>query len=114
MITFAENFLLKCILSSDVDSFDDRCYQVFFYKNQSQFNIEKLPPKTIKQHILRDYSQCYLLAHSAFTEEIKWDLLMYSYKLDKNEDLQSSVTVGPCITEELPVLYLLVYLQYPK
>ena len=103
MISSAEKFLLNCITSHDVDTFDKLRYTVYHEKHL-QFDIERYPPTsaTIRQHILRAYLQCYLWLHAAFLDDIQLDPLNYGYTLDENNGFAPLLSDDPAIPEDFP------------
>ena len=64
MIADAEKFLLKRITKHDVDTFDELPF-IVYPENYLEFDIERFPPisDNIRQHILREYLQCYIWIH---------------------------------------------------
>ena len=74
VIVGAEKFLLKCITSFEVESFDELCFLIYHTKHH-QFDLERFPPTSActKQYILRAYLQCYMWLHVSFIEDIQLD-----------------------------------------
>ena len=103
MIADAEKFIVNCITSHNVDTFNELPYLVY-HKKHLKFDIERFPPTSasVRQHILRAYLQCYIWLHAPFIADIQLNPLDYGYTLDENGNLVPVLTTKPSISDELP------------
>ena len=103
MITDAEKFLVNCITSHNVDTFDEHRYLVYHEKHL-KFDIECFPPTSasVSQHIPHAYLQCYIWLRAPFIEDIQLNPLDYGYTLDENGNLVPVLTTEPSISDEFP------------
>ena len=88
IIAVAEAFLLSCITTHDVNSFDELRH-IVYHKKHSNFDIEKFPPTsaTVEQHIRRAFLQCHMWTHASYNEEIVLNPENYGYVLDEDDDI---------------------------
>ena len=102
MITKAEKFLLKCISSHDVKSFDELRF-VVFHEKHLVFDIERFPPTTdsIRQHIIRAYFQCFKWFNSLSFDDVVIDPLDYGYYLDEDE-MVPILSTKPSLPKDFP------------
>lgn len=104
IIADAEAFLLSCITTHDVNSFDELRH-IVYHEKHSKFDIEKFPPTsaTVEQHIRRAFLQCYMWTHAPYNEQIVINQENYGYVFDEDNDIIPLLTNDLISPEDFPL-----------
>ena len=103
MMISAEKFLLRCICTDQhVSTFDDLRVEIY-HKNSLKFDIERFPPSSnaVREHIKREYIQCYIWINASNIETIELDPINYGYRLN-DRDLDPAIVSQPPIPNDFP------------
>ena len=73
-----------------------------FQEKSSEFDIEKFPPSSIANHILRPYLQCNLWYNGAFMQSVYLNPEDYGYECEDNANMTPLIIGNSVQPESFP------------
>ena len=100
----AEEFLVKCILSSSgCTNFNDLRYEMYHHK-KFKFDLHKFPctSESLKNHIRRACFETHLWMHSSIFERVSLSPTDYGYEIDESEQLIPIIMTASNLPDDFP------------